>query len=106
MTVVPPVIVRRLQEHGIKTALVSNADSRMRMCYLHFYKKQLFTSISPVSVLADLEVSDYLQPIVTSEIEEIEKPDARLFHIACQRAGVPAVNAAHVGDELVWSVHS
>lgn len=70
-----------------------------------FIKSNLFTSISPVSVLADLEVSDYLQPIVTSEIEEIEKPDARIFHIACQRAGVPVVNAAHVGDELVWSVH-
>ena len=55
-----------------------------------------------VDVLVDLEVSDYLQPMLVSEKEGISKPDAALFHMACQRVGISPSDSAHVGDELQW----
>lgn len=40
-----------------------------------------------------------LHPAVVSDLEGIEKPDPRMWGIACRRAGVAASEAAHVGDE-------
>ena len=59
-------------------------------------------TINLVDVLEDLKVAEYFEPKLISEIEGIEKPDAAMFNLACQRAGVSTSSAAHVGDELKW----
>ncbi|KIP01962.1 hypothetical protein PHLGIDRAFT_96511 [Phlebiopsis gigantea 11061_1 CR5-6] len=71
-----------LRALNIRTGLVSNTDSRMR------------------SVLADLDASSYLDPIVLSEEEGVEKPSLQIFLRAFQRAGMERSEVLHVGDEL------
>jgi len=75
-----PVITLN-KELGVRTGLVSNADSRI------------------LKALGDLGAAPYLNPTVISEYERIEKPDRNIWSIACRRAGVAATQAAHVGDE-------
>jgi len=53
-----------------------------------------------VDVLADLNVLNYLNPILISEKEGIEKPNSEIFHRACMKAAVQPNEAVHVGDEL------
>ncbi|KAG6375460.1 HAD hydrolase subfamily IA REG-2-like protein [Boletus reticuloceps] len=78
-------ILRQLQELNIRTALISNSDSRMRL------------------VLADLGISPFLRPVVLSEEEGIEKPNAEIFRRAFKQALDNSSHfdqAVHVGDEL------
>ncbi|EPQ57694.1 hypothetical protein GLOTRDRAFT_38464 [Gloeophyllum trabeum ATCC 11539] len=74
--------LEKLRAMGVKSALVSNADSRMRL------------------VLDDLSLSPHLTEILISEEEGIEKPAKEIFARACQRVGVGLDEAVHVGDEL------
>jgi len=74
--------LKKCRELGMKTGLVSNADSRM------------------LEVLADLDALDHLDPVLISEAEGVEKPDAAMFERACARAGVLPAEALHIGDEL------
>ncbi|CAE6356677.1 unnamed protein product [Rhizoctonia solani] len=69
-------------ELGVRTGLVSNCDSRI------------------LDALRDLQVTNQLEPMVLSEFEKFEKPDARMWQVACQRAGIEVGEAAHVGDEF------
>ncbi|KAG9103764.1 hypothetical protein FRC06_008222 [Ceratobasidium sp. 370] len=73
--------VRALKALGVRTGLVSNSDSRI------------------LEALDDLGVMPFLDPALVSEREGIEKPDRRIWELACRRAGVEADEAAHVGDE-------
>ncbi|EGO00049.1 hypothetical protein SERLA73DRAFT_152177 [Serpula lacrymans var. lacrymans S7.3] len=59
-------VLRELHRMNIRTALVSNTDCRMR------------------SVLEDLEVLPYLNPVLLSEETGVEKPAAEIFLRACQ----------------------
>ncbi|QRV94240.1 haloacid dehalogenase [Ceratobasidium sp. AG-Ba] len=68
-------------ELGVKTGLVSNADLRI------------------LKALDDLGATSLFDPTIISEREGIEKPDRRMWEIACRRAGVEPGEAAHVGDE-------
>lgn len=52
------------------------------------------------SVLADLGISSYLDPVLLSEEEGVEKPSLQIFLRACQRAGIERDEVLHVGDEL------
>lgn len=71
---------------NVCTALVSNADTRMRL------------------VLNDLEVSSLLQPLLLSEEVGIEKPDLEIFRMARNdfslQGTIRADESLHVGDEL------
>ncbi|KAJ7647236.1 HAD-like domain-containing protein [Roridomyces roridus] len=81
--------LHRLHELGIRTAVVSNADSRM------------------LSVLRDLDFPSYLNPILLSESEEIEKPAPEIFLRALVRVNaelekpIAPLECLHVGDEVV-----
>ncbi|KAJ6625548.1 HAD-like domain-containing protein [Mycena sp. CBHHK59/15] len=72
----------------VRTAVVSNADSRMR------------------SVLEDLEFPPFLSPILLSESEGIEKPSPEIFLRALQLVNseleppISPEECLHVGDEL------
>jgi FMN phosphatase YigB (HAD superfamily) len=66
-----------------------------------------------VSVLKDLDFPRYLNPIILSEIEGVEKPSPRIFDLLLHKVNVgiqppwtpikPA-ECLHVGDDLMWCV--
>lgn len=94
-------------ELRLKTAVVSNADSRMRMPQLSANKP---LSSRTVSVLKDLIFPPYLEPILLSESEGIQKPAPEIFLRALARVNaelekpiVPS-ECLHVGDDLEWFV--
>lgn len=66
--------------HPMPTAVVSNWDLRLR------------------PLLAQLRVDEWVDVIVVSAEEDVEKPDPKIFELACERLGVPIGAALHVGD--------
>jgi putative hydrolase of the HAD superfamily len=50
------------------------------------------------TLLRELEIRHYFGPILISALEGYEKPDARIFHMAADRAGVTPEQMLHVGD--------
>ncbi|CAE6465487.1 unnamed protein product [Rhizoctonia solani] len=38
--------------------------------------------------------------MVVSELEGFEKPDARMWQVACQRSGTELAEAVHLGDDF------
>ncbi|KAK0485880.1 HAD-like domain-containing protein [Armillaria novae-zelandiae] len=81
-------LVEELHARGIRTAVISNSDSRTR------------------SVLKDLGFPGYLDPIVLSEEEGVEKPCKEIFIRALEAVNRTTERAIslgeclHVGDEL------
>ncbi|KAF8557597.1 HAD hydrolase subfamily IA REG-2-like protein [Imleria badia] len=78
-------VLRQLQAMDVRTALISNSDARMRLA------------------LADLGISPFLHPLVLSEEEGLEKPDAEIFRRAFKQALDSSAHfdqGVHVGDEL------
>jgi putative hydrolase of the HAD superfamily len=55
-------------------------------------------------LLAVLGVRDVFRVRVISAVEGIEKPDPRIYRLALERAGVPAREAAFVGDNPEFDV--
>jgi len=82
--------VSHLHSFGIRTAIVSNGDSRIR------------------AVLQDLSFPKEVQPILLSEEEGVEKPSREIFLRALERvnamesekAAILPKHCLHVGDEL------
>ncbi|KAJ7178433.1 HAD hydrolase subfamily IA REG-2-like protein [Mycena crocata] len=76
------------QDLHLHTAVVSNADSRM------------------LSVMKDLNFPTYLNPILLSESEGVEKPSPEIFLRALRRVNeklerpITPSECVHVGDEL------
>lgn len=85
--------LRRLHQMNIRTALISNTDTRM------------------LSVLKDLEIAPYLDSILLSEVVGTEKPDARIFRLALafsmrsELVPMEMQDGVHVGDELESDYH-
>lgn len=50
--------------------------------------------------LACVGLQGRFDPVITAGEVSIRKPDARLFHVACARAGVAPAEAVHVGNNL------
>lgn len=73
--------LRTLRKAGLKTAVISNADSDVTAVCVHF-------AFAP---LMDL--------IVTSALVGYEKPDARTYHAALEPLAVDPARALHVGDQ-------
>jgi FMN phosphatase YigB (HAD superfamily) len=53
-----------------------------------------------VDVLDDLGISEYLSPILVSEVERVEKPSISIFLAACVRGGATPPEMVHVGDDF------
>uniref|UniRef100_J3MQQ2 Haloacid dehalogenase-like hydrolase domain-containing protein 3 n=2 Tax=Oryza brachyantha TaxID=4533 RepID=J3MQQ2_ORYBR len=70
-----------LKNAGVKLAVVSNFDTRLR------------------KLLKDLHVSDMFDAIVVSSEVGHEKPAPEIFKIALDQIGVEAGKAVHVGDD-------
>ena len=69
-----------LRRRGYRTAVVSNADGRVR------------------GLLEAAGLSPHLEFVLDSAEVGFEKPDARIFHAATSRLGLPAEACAYVGD--------
>jgi putative hydrolase of the HAD superfamily len=72
--------LRGLRAMGIRTAVVSNSDGRVR------------------AKLHRLGLTDHLEFVVDSHEEGVEKPDAEIFQRALARMGVDPERAAYIGD--------
>lgn len=70
-----------LARSGVRLGILSNWDGRLRSLFHRFALDRLFGVL-----------------IVSAE-HGVEKPDPRLFQIACRVAGVAARDAVHVGDD-------
>jgi putative hydrolase of the HAD superfamily len=69
-----------LRAVGLRLAVISNADGRV------------------AGYLGTAGLADCFELIVDSAIEGIEKPDPRIFGVACERLGVAPEEAVYVGD--------
>jgi putative hydrolase of the HAD superfamily len=76
---VRPTLVR-LRKLGLCLAVVSNANGTV------------------ADVFERVGLSEYVDMIIDSHYEGVEKPDPRLFQIALERAGADADATIHVGD--------
>ncbi|XP_015895083.3 uncharacterized protein LOC107428988 isoform X1 [Ziziphus jujuba] len=70
-----------LKDAGVKLAIVSNFDTRLR------------------KLLKDLHVLDLFDAVIVSSEVGYEKPDAKIFKAALDQIGVEAGKAMHVGDD-------
>ncbi len=71
-----------LSRAGIRIAILSNWDLRLRDLFHRFALDRLFGAL-----------------VVSSE-HGVEKPDPRIFEIACRVVGVAPKEAIHVGDDV------
>ena len=69
-----------VREAGLAAGVVSNSNGTARQA------------------LAALDLTRYLDFVLDSHEEGVEKPDPRFFERALARAGVPANEAAYIGD--------
>lgn len=81
-----PVVLEYLRKHGIKRAIISNADADVTA----FCLKMGF--------------AEQMDVIVTSALVGWEKPDSRTFYAALEPLGVAPEAALHVGDQHLSDV--
>ncbi len=70
----------RLRARGVKVAVVSNWDTRLRGL------------LDEIGALAALD-----EAVISAEVG-VEKPDPEIYRLACRRLGVAPEQALHVGD--------
>jgi FMN phosphatase YigB (HAD superfamily) len=75
-----------LESHGIRRAVISNADADVTEFCLH------------------LGFAKHMDVIVTSALVGWEKPDPRTFHAALDPLDVVAHDAIHIGDQALSDV--
>src|SRR5687768_702008 len=72
--------LEELRRRGYRLAVISNADGRAE------------------SVLEAAGLLPHLEFVIDSALVGVEKPDPRIFHMACERLGVAPEDAVYVGD--------
>lgn len=70
----------RLRARGLRLVVVSNADGRLS------------------SLMESLGLAAQVDHLLDSQVEGLEKPDPRFFHVALQRSGARPESTVHVGD--------
>jgi putative hydrolase of the HAD superfamily len=71
-----------LKDSGYRIGLISNFEGWLE------------------ELLVELEVGDLFEVSVISGLVGVEKPDAKIYELALEEAGVEPGAAAHVGDSL------
>jgi putative hydrolase of the HAD superfamily len=69
-----------LRDQGLTMIVTSNANGRLH------------------ALFDRLDLSRFFHVIIDSYLEQVEKPDPRLFHIAMDRAGATPGTTLHIGD--------
>jgi putative hydrolase of the HAD superfamily len=77
-----PETLRALSERGYRVAALSNSDGRAE------------------AILSRLGIAHEFEFVVDSHEVGMEKPDPRIFHLACARLELPASRCAYVGDVI------
>lgn len=77
-----PVVFKELREKGLILGVISNADGTVR------------------AILEKLQLDFYFKCIIDSHEVGVEKPDARIFHLASKEIGIPPENCMYVGDQI------
>jgi putative hydrolase of the HAD superfamily len=72
--------LRGLRARGLRSAALSNSDGRVS------------------EILEALGLAEYLDLVVDSHLEGVEKPDPEIFYRALGRLGLPAERAVYIGD--------
>jgi putative hydrolase of the HAD superfamily len=72
--------LRGLRARGVRTAVVSNGDGRIR------------------AKLTGLGIAEHVEFVIDSHEEGVEKPDPEIFRRALGRLGVAPERAAYIGD--------
>ncbi|CAN5568352.1 hypothetical protein BH09MYX1_BH09MYX1_24440 [soil metagenome] len=75
-----------LRRTGVKTAIVSNSEGML---------DRLFSKLG---------IADCFDAVIDSGRVGVEKPDAEIFRIACERTGTTAARALHLGDTYTTDV--
>lgn len=73
-------VASRFRARGVKVAIISNFDRRLR------------------PLAASLGITDWIDLLVVSAEEGLEKPNPAIFARTCERLGVPLERVLHVGD--------
>ncbi|CAL8465108.1 g4643 [Coccomyxa elongata] len=73
-------VLAQIKSSGIKLALISNFDTRLR------------------PVLTAMGAADIFDALIISAEVGVEKPNPLIFQIACQQLGVLPEEVVHVGD--------
>lgn len=82
-----PIVMKYLDDYGVKRAIISNADKDVTEFCL------------------GMGFADYINLIVTSALVGWEKPDSRTFYAALDPLGVDPQFALHVGDQHLSDVN-
>lgn len=78
--------MKDLRAKGVKVAIVSNSEGML---------DQLFDKLGILSCF---------DAVVDSAKVGVEKPDARIFEIACKRTGTTPEHALHLGDTMATDI--
>ena len=79
--------MQSLKEHGVRIGIGTDMTAHIQ------YRRLEFLNLSP-----------YIDFIVTSEEAGVEKPTPYLFELCVEKAGVPASECAFIGDHLTKDV--
>ncbi|HEY1957631.1 MAG TPA: HAD-IA family hydrolase, partial [Polyangiaceae bacterium] len=75
-----------LRARGVKVAVVSNSEGMLE------------------SLFDELGILGYFDAVVDSGKAGVEKPEARIFEIACERTKTVAQRALHLGDTVATDI--
>jgi putative hydrolase of the HAD superfamily len=78
----------RLRPTGLTLGLISNFEEWLE------------------GLLESLQVAHFFDVTVISGVEGVEKPDARIFHLALERAGVEPERSVYVGDNPAFDIEA
>jgi putative hydrolase of the HAD superfamily len=73
-------VLHGLRARGLRTAVVSNFDSRL------------------IAILAELGIADLFDAVIYSTAAGVAKPDARIFEMALEALGTASSSTVHLGD--------
>jgi len=78
--------MRALRNSGVKVAIVSNSEGMLE------------------SLFATLGILECFDTVVDSAKVGVEKPNPRIFAIACERTGTTPARSLHLGDTFATDI--
>ena len=95
-----PHILKKFEEKPFDRVLVQGASKTLETLTKRGYRLGMISN-NDGSCRKKCEafgIDVHFEMIIDSAVEEVRKPSPKIFHLALERMGVPADEAAHVGD--------